>query len=385
VETRIAHLVASGRVETRVIAPVPFTANVGIVPKDYRELGEVPRAEERRGIAITHPRYLVIPKVGMTVAPALLYLAARASAAALLRSGYDFDVIDAHYFYPDGVAAAMLGRQLGKPVVITARGTDINLIPAYRLPRAMIRWAAREAAGIITVCAALRDALVALDVPAAKIRVLRNGVDLTLFQPRDREVARNKAGFVRPTLLSVGHLIPRKGHDLTIGAMPLLPGFDLAIAGEGPEHGNLESQARRLGVADRVRLLGSVPQSALAELYSAADLLVLASSREGWANVLLEAMACGTPVVASNVWGTPEVVAAPEAGELMDERTPDAIARSVQRLAARLSDRTAVRAYAERFSWDDTTRGQIELFTQIASATRASRGDAARLAAVTHE
>ncbi len=119
-------------------------------------LAGVPACEERFGIPILHPRCLVLPKIGMTVAPLLLYLAARAAVARLMRDGYDFDLIDAHYFYPDGVAAAMLGRHFRKPVVITARGSDINLIPHYRLPRAMIRWAARRGRGDHTVSAALR-------------------------------------------------------------------------------------------------------------------------------------------------------------------------------------------------------------------------------------
>ena len=92
---------------------------------------------------------------------------------------------------------------------------------------------------------------------------------------------------------------------------------------------------------------------------------MLTSSREGWANVLLEAMACGTPVVASNVWGTPEVVATAEAGVLMEERTSRGVVQAVNHLRAHYPDHAATRAYAERFSWDDTTRGQIALFRQV--------------------
>jgi teichuronic acid biosynthesis glycosyltransferase TuaC len=362
VENRLRHLLAGGRVASRVVAPVPWFPLAGARFGRYGAYARVPRVERRHGIEVRHPRYLVLPKLGMSAAPGLLFAA---SLAALRAARDEFDIIDAHYFYPDGVAAALLGRCLGKPVVITARGTDVNLIPRYRLPRAMILWAARQAAGIVTVSRALKDALVELGVPAERIRVLRNGVDLALFRPHDRAAARATLGLQGPTLLSVGLLIERKGHDLVIGALPRLPGFGLLIAGEGPERAALEALAARLGVADRVRFLGSVPHDELPRLYSAADALVLASSREGWANVLLEALACGTPVVASPIWGNPEVVAQPDAGILMTERSAAGVAEAVGRLFRTLPDRERTRRYAEDFSWEETTDGQVRLFEEI--------------------
>ena len=166
-------------------------------------------------------------------------------------------------------------------------------------------------------------------------------------------------------MLSVGWLDPRKAHDIPIRALAELPDVRLMIAGTGPELNNLQALATQCGVADRVTFLGSIAQTALAQYYNAADMLVLASSREGWANVLLESMACGTPVIASNVWGTPEVVNAPEAGLLMPERTPASLAASVRLLRANYPDHSATRRYAERFSWDDTTQGQLDLFQQV--------------------
>jgi glycosyltransferase involved in cell wall biosynthesis len=120
-----------------------------------------------------------------------------------------------------------------------------------------------------------------------------------------------------------------------------------------------------------------VPQTELKTYYNAADVMVLSSSREGWANVLLEAMACGTPVVASNVWGTPEVVAAPEAGVLMPERTPEGLVQAMAQLRANYPDHGATRRYAERFGWEPTTQGQIDLFGSIL----ARKQDMARKAA----
>ena len=367
VETRLRYLIASGQVESRVVAPVPWFPLKGERFGHYGTLAKVPRRETRNGLQVTHPRYLVVPKLGMNYTPYTLARAARKDIGRILDEGFDFDAIDAHYFYPDGVAAVMLGKYFNKPVVVTARGTDINLIPRFARPRRLILQAAREAAGIITVCKALKDEMVELGVAPESITPLRNGVDLERFQPIDRAAARATLGLApgRFTLLSVGLLDPRKAHDLIIRALPRLADVDLLIAGIGPERKNLEQLACELGVQDRVTLLGAVPQTELKRYYNAADALVLASSREGWANVLLEAMACGTPVVASNVWGTPEVVAAPEAGVLMPERTPEGLVRALGQLRAAYPEHAATRRYAENFGWQPTTQGQIDLFQSI--------------------
>lgn len=359
VETRLRHLVATGQVEARVVAPVAWFPSTHPRFGNYAKMARVPRTEVRHGLRVEHPRYPVLPKIGMNVAPLLLAQAAKPAIARIIDEGYDFDLIDAHYFYPDGVAAAMLARHFNKPFVVTARGSDITLLPQFALPRRMIKWAARRADAVITVCNALRDEVVALGVPAERVTSLRNGVDLQLFRPVERQP--------NPlfTLLTVGHLVPVKAQELIVAALPLLPDVRLVVAGDGPNRGMLEDLARRLKVDDRVQFLGAVPQAQLREHYGAADALVLASSREGWANVLLESMACGTPVVASRVYGTPEVVAAPEAGVLMAERTPQGVADAVNALRAHYPDRAATRRYAEGFSWDDTSAGQLRLFREV--------------------
>jgi glycosyltransferase involved in cell wall biosynthesis len=294
-----------------------------------------------------------------------LYAFVKPVLARLINDGWDFDLLDAHYFFPDGVAAVMLGKALGKPVTITARGTDINLIPRYPVPRRMIRWAAERADGLITVCAALKEELVRLGVPPERVRTLRNGVDLEIFKPLPSQQAKDALAVNGPVLASVGGLIARKGHDLVIRALEHLPEVTLLIAGQGPEKAALARLASALGVERRVRFLGSVPHERLREIYSAADALVLASSREGWPNVLLESMACGTPVIASNVWGAPEIIKAPEAGVLLPDRTASAIVSAAGALLAAPPPREATRAYAQRFSWQETTEGQVDLFSRI--------------------
>jgi glycosyltransferase involved in cell wall biosynthesis len=302
----------------------------------------------------------------MVTNPAFLYRAGRAAVDDLLRRGETFDVIDAHYLFPDGVAAIRLGKDLGLPVVLTARGSDTSQLPHYRLPGRMIRDAIARADALIAVSAALGEGLMALGAPPAKITVLRNGVDLSLFRPApDRHALRAGFGFTGPTLLSIGHLIERKRHHLVIEALRHLPDHRLMIVGEGPERSALEARAAEWGVSERVRFAGAVPHRDLPRIYTAADVMVLASSREGWANVLLEAMACGTPVVATPAWGSREAVAAPEAGIVVDDATAEAIAAAVRRLAAAPPDRAATAAYAAQFSWDETTAGQLALFRRI--------------------
>jgi len=372
VETRLRQLVASGQIQSSVVAPVPWFPFTHPAFGAYSAQARAPRAETRNGIEVLHPRFPLLPKIGMTLSPLLLYRAVRPFVERLHRER-GFDLIDAHYFYPDGVAAAMLGQRLDVPTVITARGSDVNLIAQYRLPRRLIRWAARQAAAVVTVSQALKDKLVALGVEHERIHVLRNGVDLELFHPNDQERLRAELDLRRPTLLSVGNLLAFKGHGLVIEALSLLPQCELVIAGEGPDRAAFEALARQRGVSERVRFVGSLDQQDLRRYYCAADALVLASSREGWPNVLLEAMACGTPVIATAVGGVPEIVTSTEAGVVVEERSAPALARAVRELSVRPRERAATRRFAEQFGWEATSKGQLQLFRQVLAAKSPQR------------
>jgi glycosyltransferase involved in cell wall biosynthesis len=367
VETRLRQLVASGQVQSSVVAPVPWFPFRHSAFGAYAAQARAPRAETRNGIEVLHPRFPLLPKVGMTLAPLLIYRAVLPIVERMHRER-GFDLIDAHYFYPDGVAAAMLGRRLGVPVVITARGTDVNLIAQYRIPRRMIRWAAGQADAVIAVSQALKEKLAALGVERERIHVLRNGVDLELFHPENRDALRADLTLRGPTLLSVGNLLGFKGHGVAIEALSLLPHYELVIAGDGPDRAAFEALARQCGVSGRVRFVGSLSQQDLRRYYCAADALVLASSREGWPNVLLEAMACGTPVIATDVGGVPEIVTSMDAGIVVKERSAPALAGAVRALLTQPRERAATRRFAERFGWGATTNGQLRLFRQVLAA-----------------
>jgi glycosyltransferase involved in cell wall biosynthesis len=352
------------------VAPVPWFPFTGQAFGSYGRLAQTPRREERNGLDVHHPRYLMIPKIGMRLQPHTLAACGLGAARRLLGAGYGFDVIDAHYLYPDAVAASRVAAVLGKPFVATARGSDVNLIAQqYPAARRQILSALRTAYRVITVSSALREALLGLGLASEHVTVLRNGVDLELFKPIAAEQARRELGLGSgPLVASVGNLVPGKGHDIVIEAATLLPEVTVLVVGDGGQRVSLTRLADRLGVAGRVRFLGSVPQARLRAVYSAADALALASAREGWPNVLLEAMACGTPVVATNVGGIPEIVTKPEVGRVVRDRSGAAFAEALRSILERVGSREAVRTYAEQFSWDATTRGQLEILSAAAQS-----------------
>ena len=349
---RLRHMVRTGGVSLRMVAPVPWFPSSRSIFGRYAVYGTIPRSSEQSGIRVSHPRFPVIPRYGMTVAPMLMAAAVLPTLLAIRNDGFDFDVIDSYYLYPDGVAAVLLGMILDRPVMLTAFGTDVSLIPDYAGARAQIQWAVRHAAGITAVCQALKDRLNDIGTEPGRVHVIRHGVDHRLFHPpANRPALRKRLGFAHPTVISVGHLVANKGHDLAIQAVASLPDTRLIIAGDGPEEAALRRLTARLHVAHRVSFLGHVDQSRLPDLLGAADALLLCSDREGIANVLMEAMACGTPVVATPVWGTPEVVTAPEAGILLRDRSAQAAAEGIRAVLDHPPDRAATHRFSLQFDW----------------------------------
>lgn len=372
VETRLLHLVRDCGVDARVIAPVPWFPFRGEVFGRYGRFAATPRRATRSGLQVTHPRYLMLPKLGVAFQPDAMARAAAADIAALRRGGWTPDIIDAHYFYPDGVAAALLAERLQLPFVITARGTDVNVLAQMPGPGSRIRWAAQRAAAVVAVSTRLRQALIGIGVDPAKVSVLRNGVDIELFQAIDRREARRRLGLDEDArwAVCVGNLVPEKGHALAIEALQHLEGFRLALVGDGPQRAELQALAARLGLASRVVFVPTMPQRELPFAYSSADVMLLTSLREGWPNVVLESLACATPVVAVDVGAVDEMLTEPAAGRIVAGRDARALADAVRELCAAPADRPRIRAHAARFDWASVSRGQWELFARALRPAR---------------
>jgi teichuronic acid biosynthesis glycosyltransferase TuaC len=352
---RVAHLARRPGNSVTVVAPVPYAPS-WIPSQRWRETSRIPRQEKFGDSEVFHPRYFLVPKISMLVHGLAMFRGSK-DLVRELHGERNFDCIDAHYVYPDGFAAVLLGRSLGIPVIVSARGTDISLFPTFRTIRPMIRWTLQNAAGTVGVSNALKDMMLELGAPADRASAIGNGVDTERFQPVDRRDARRKLGMPEDgeIIVSVGNLVPVKGHQFLIPAIAQLvarhPKIRLYIVGEGGSRVDLETQARRAGLQDRIFFAGRKPNEELKYWYSAADASCLASSREGWANVLLESLACGTPVVATRVWGTPEIVSSPELGVLVDQ-TVESIAGGLELALQKRWDREYLARYAASRTWD---------------------------------
>jgi teichuronic acid biosynthesis glycosyltransferase TuaC len=347
-------LAQRGGVEMVVIHPIaqampPFDQLLN--PAALRGL---PSKAHDWGVQVHYPRYRYVPRSGprwdpASIARAVLPLAQR------LHGEAPFDLVDAQFFYPDGPAAARVARALGLPLSIKARGSDIHVIGKKPFARRAMLAAADQAAGLLAVSGALKREMVALGMPGNKIAVHYTGLDHTQFRQLPRSQARAAIADLvpgdGPLMASVGNLIALKGHDITIAALADLPEVRLVIAGSGGEERALRDLAERLGVADRLVLAGPLPAERLSVLLSAASAMVLPSTSEGLANVWVEALACGTPLVIPDVGGAREVLREANSGRII-ERNPEAIAGAVRELLADPPEQAAVAASAARFSWE---------------------------------
>ena len=368
-----------------VVAPAPWFPLQSLLRRfrpGFR--AGAPMHERQQGIDVWFPRFLSVPGALKQFDGLAMALGAWPRLRRLRREGR-LDLIDAHFAYPDGYAATLLGRWLKVPVTITLRGTEVRHARDPHLA-ARVRLALQRASRIFAVSESLRQVAVGLGTPPDKVRVVGNGVDLERFSPLPRVDARQHLGLPAdvPVLITVGALVERKGFHRVIELLPALrqrfPGLVYLVVGgaspEGDWTDRLKRQVASLGLADAVRFLGPVAPQDLRVPLSAADAFVLATRNEGWANVLLEAMGCGIPVVATDVGGNREVVASADLGVVVPFGDADALRRAIEAALTERREPGVIHAHACQNTWDRRVEVLLREFRSLARAP--SRRDASR-------
>ena len=357
--------------EVKVVAPVPWVPTF-VNHGKYRLYSQIPLKEQEGKLEVFHPRYLITPKIGRSLYGLMYYFSIKKFIHGI-KKRYDFDILDIHWVYPDGFAGILLAKYLKKSVVISARGTDINLYPKYLLRKRLIIYALKKADRIISVCEALKKRIVELGIDESKVIVIPNGVDTKLFYHLDNLSVRKKLNLPKDKkiILSIGHLIEGKGLHYLIEAIYKLiinhkaKNILLLIIGEGPYRKRLESKIKELNLNSYVRLIGEIANEKLVYWYNTADIFCLASSREGWPNVIFESLACGIPVVATKVGGIPEVIKSDEYGLLVQRQDPKEIAETLEKALRKKWNKDKLIEYAQANTWDKVAKKVIEEFEKI--------------------
>ncbi|MBE0596686.1 MAG: glycosyltransferase [Desulfuromonadales bacterium] len=360
--------------EVRVVAPVPYFPNLPI-NKKWQAFSQVPKLEIIDSLPVYHPCYLVTPKVGMTCYFLTLAWGAKGIVKKLHKEA-PFDLIDAHFVYPDGLAAILLGKMLKIPVVLSARGTDINLYPQFRLINPLVKAAVRKADHLVSVCRSLQDMMLDLGGDPERAAIIPNGIDDSIFKRIPKSEARRVAGIDldQRVMLVVGALIERKGIHILLESLTSLKkmgrlDFTTYVIGKGDYRPMLEQQIATSGLHDKVKLVGEVANENLRYWYNSANLFFLGSSREGWPNVVSEALACGVPVVATGANGTPEILKSSDYG-LIVERNSEAFAEAIVEGFRKEWDYDKIYQYGQSRSWRQVASEVRDVFDLVLCRTK---------------
>ena len=355
-----------------VVAPIlRFPGNRWFRGRDY--VG-VPFCESRRGLRVYHPRVLCLPGIGKCL-DGLTYFLSLLPFVAWLKRRFPFDVIDAHFAYPDGLAGVLLGCAFGRPTVITVRGSHDIRHAGYALRRFQMQYAFRAAAAVITVSASLQRFSESFGRDKRDVRVIPNGVDASRFCPFDRRAARAALGLPqdRIILLAVGTLAEGKGHHLVIETLPALrrhyPNLLYVALGNGRPSGGYERRLAGLlardGLHQNVRIVSHRPHDEIRLWMAAADLFCLATRNEGWCNAIMEALACGIPVVTTQVGGNVELVREGRDGFLVPFWDEGSFRDAVVRALETPWDREEIARRAADRGWDRVAHEVVGEFERV--------------------
>lgn len=358
--------------DVRVMVPTPYYPKWLPGKEDWKKWTRVERQGTVEGnIRVTYPRYTSVPGTATWLQGVTMASSARRDLESNY-GGWQPDVIDGHFAFPDGYAAVQLGRSIDVPVVVTCHGSDLRQYPGILVAGAMTRWTLRHADRVISVSSDLMRRSIELGCSTARAVFLTNGVDPAKFSVRVQSECRAQLGLPldRKIGVYVGFLIDRKDQSLILRALVELRRQGktvplIVLVGDGPNRQRIEGEVVALGLQNDVILTGQRRHDEVALWMGAADWLLLSSSSEGWATVYFEAMACGRPVLTSNVSSANDAINQPAYGSVVEPRTAAAFAAAMQTAAQTTYDENAIRHYAEQNSWEKWADNAMQLFTRI--------------------
>jgi glycosyltransferase involved in cell wall biosynthesis len=284
------------------------------------------------------------------------------------------DVIVNYWLYPDGFAAVGAGRILGIPAIVGSIGSDLCRITDPFTLRNVKRTLA-GAAGVIAVSEDLRRRAIALGAEPGNVTTILNGCDSSIFHPGSREEARRETGYLESgrLILFVGSALKTKGMAELLeafgGLLRRAPDARLAVIGDGEYKETFERHAAAAGILDRIRMLGRLPSERVAPWMRAADVFCLPSYSEGCPNVIVEALACGCPVVATNVGGIPELCGE-SSSILVPAHQPESLRAALETALDKPWDRDAIARSFHR-GWGQVARETFELCRRVVESARA--------------
>lgn len=356
----------------KVIAPLQWYPFMARFKKDFSG-STIPDREEIEGVDVFHPRFAVVPRY-LKWFDSLSYLwAASLVALRLRKEAFNFDLVDVHWTYPDIVAGYVLARCSGKKYIVTVRGHEAFYDEERSIRRWLVACLLKQADFVVALSAELRDKVLALGAAPDRVRVVLNGVDSQRFGYRDRDECRRQLGLSAEgrMILSVGRLTERKGHHELIRMIPLLvesgPVHLYIVGGVNREDDfshKLKAMIAELCPAN-VTLVERVVHDELASWYGAADLFCLATMSEGCPNVVLEALACGTPVVATNAGAISELIVQGENGVVVNSADMSSFGEIVNASLAREWDRRKIAEKMGAWGWNACATQVVDIYRTV--------------------
>jgi glycosyltransferase involved in cell wall biosynthesis len=364
----------ASHVSVTVVVLIPHPPNLSRYRSQrsrFANKSEAPELEHT--ISVYYLRYRTIPELGKYLNSAQAF---RALARFLRRHNEQFDLVHAHFAYTTGFAAVRAGRNFSLPVMVATYGSDINFY-TKRTPQNFAAalftiWALRHATAITALSKDLAAKIAALGISHRQITVIPLGIRETIFFPRGektmlrRQLQLPTAG---PLFLFAGNWVPVKGLNYLFEAFARvcqqLQEAKLIMIGSGELQPLLKRQAQKIGIVNQIIWIGQKAHAEIPLWMSAADFLVLPSLSEGYGLVALEALACGTPVIASRVGGIPEILTSNDFGILVPPRDSEALARAMLEAAGRKWEMKKLVDYAHAHTWSKQTQDLLKLYQNV--------------------